>query len=149
MSNRSEKIWICIATIGSGCGSGKIIRIRPHHPTLVFREERDLEYFEAPDLDTKIEREFLLYLGEGETLVEGEDVGVVRDDVLRIAAGVAEGARHEDPVPHLQAGHAAPHLLHETRRICHIVRNKLNNTEMSFDGSLFQTISLLASVPDP
>ncbi len=41
------------------------------------------------------------YLGERETLVEGENVGIVRDDVLRIAAGVAEGARHEDPVPHL------------------------------------------------
>jgi len=61
-----------------------------------------------------------MYLGERETLVEREDVGVVRDDVLRIAAGVAEGARHEDPVPHLQAGHAAPHLLHETRRIWQI-----------------------------
>jgi hypothetical protein len=71
------------------------------------------------------------YLGERETLVEREDVGVVRDDVLRVAAGVAEGARHEDPVPHLQSGHAAPHLLHETRRIWKIrtvVRNKLNIT---------------------
>ncbi len=72
--------------------------------------------------------------------MEGEDVGVVRDDVLRIAAGVAEGARHEDPVPHLQAGHAPPHLLHETRRICQKVRKKLNKTEMSFDGSLFHSI---------
>jgi hypothetical protein len=81
-----------------------------------------------------------MYLGERETLVEGEDVGIVRDDVLRIAAGVAEGSRHEDPVPHFQAGHAPPHLLHEPRRICQTVRNKLNDTEISFDGSLFQTI---------
>jgi hypothetical protein len=88
------------------------------------------------DPDTK--REFPLYLGERETLVEGEDVGIVRDDVLRIAAGVAEGARHKDPVPHLQAGHAPPHLLHETRRIWQIVRNKSNNSEMSFDGSIFK-----------
>ena len=81
------------------------------------------------------------YLGERETLVEGENVGIVRDDVLRIAAGVAEGARHEDPVSHLEAGHAAPHLLHETRRICQIVRNKLNNTKCLSMDHCFKQIN--------
>jgi hypothetical protein len=124
MSNRSEKIRIRIGT------RTLWMRIRQNKTDSTgaesntgFRAETELDYFyEAPDPDKKWT--FPLYLGERETLVEGEDVGIVRDDVLRIAAGVAEGARHEDPVPHLQAGHAAPHLLHETRRIWQIVRNK-------------------------
>ena len=56
-------------------------------------------------------------LSEGQSFVQRENVGGVRDDKLGVAAAVGGGARNKHPVADLEAGHALTHLMHITSSV--------------------------------